>query len=377
MKHTHMIAQLFLLALACRTTIAQTINVSDGQTLSEHNLLAGIFRGQSFTLESTTIFEIEGTGKIGPVGSDPSPTASPSGDEIYFNFNHSTVNIYSGATFDSDRRFGISLLENINLNMYHGSTIGDYIHAGQGVNMSMFGGTVGRSFRAMDGSSIEVFGGRFALGLDIYRGSTVSIHGGQIQQSLFLDHNTTLTIDGGEFSASLSTPYGSHTEIAGGIFQHSLSATGGSTEISNGLFRQRLSGFKNGRFTITGGKFEDDFVAYEQSHFRLFGGIYQGNIIANAGTTIDIIGQAFSIDGIGVAGLTPGEFLTITDRDISLDGILSDGSLFSFDLNSLMIDDSDFFDANSTVRIQINIPSPTPITALAITSLLTTRRKRR
>lgn len=51
---------------------ATLVQVTDGQTLTEADLLAGSFNGQSFTLGAGTTFSSIG-GMIGPVGTDAAP----------------------------------------------------------------------------------------------------------------------------------------------------------------------------------------------------------------------------------------------------------------------------------------------------------------
>ena len=48
-----------------------------------------------------------------------------------------------------------------------------------------------------------------------------------------------------------------------------------------------------------------------------------------------------------------GEAFIINDRDVTLSGLLADGSPFSFDLNTSQIDGQDFIASNATLRVTV------------------------
>ena len=54
--------------------------------------------------------------------------------------------------------------------------------------------------------------------------------------------------------------------------------------------------------------------------------------------------------------MLPGEAFTITNRDVTLSGLLADGEPFSFELNSADTPDDDFFDLDATVTVTLVSP---------------------
>jgi hypothetical protein len=71
------------------------------------------------------------------------------------------------------------------------------------------------------------------------------------------------------------------------------------------------------------------------------------------GSTVNIFGDSFSIDGVEVPDLQLGQPFTITERDVELAGNLADGSPFQFFLNSNEAIDSDFFAPSATLTVNL------------------------
>ena len=52
------------------------------------------------------------------------------------------------------------------------------------------------------------------------------------------------------------------------------------------------------------------------------------------GSNVNLLGSDFALNGTPIEGLVVGEAFPVTDRDVTLSGLLADGSPFSFDLNT-------------------------------------------
>ena len=107
--------------------------------------------------------------------------------------------------------------------------------------------------------------------------------------------------DGGTVGEDFDANSGSEMNISGGTV---------------GVFFGALSGSV---VNISGGTFGDVFDTFESS-------------------VVNLQGSEFSIDGTPLSNLQAGQPFTITDRDVTLSGVLADGEPFSFDLNAIKID---------------------------------------
>lgn len=129
---------------------ATTVTVG-GATITEADLLAGVFMGQAFSLAPSTTFDINAGGVIGPVG-------SPSDNNLSFlNFGFSTVNINNGGLTE-----GSSYTRNINLNVFEGGIVGDRFTSFQG-SATISGGIVGDHFEAGE-NTVNITGGSVGRG---------------------------------------------------------------------------------------------------------------------------------------------------------------------------------------------------------------------
>ena len=91
---------------------------------------------------------------------------------------------------------------------------------------------------------------------------------------------------------------------------------------------------------------------------------YRGERLGNA---LNLFGSHFQLDGVAIDDLRLGEQFTITDRDVTLSGLLADGSPFSFELNSEQTPGSDYFHPNATVTITlVAVPEPNSVLLLSL-----------
>jgi hypothetical protein len=104
---------------------------------------------------------------------------------------------------------------------------------------------------------------------------------------------------------------------------------------------------------ISGGSIGDGFDAFPESVVEISGGSLGGQFDAYEGSQVNLLGTDFFLDGVELTDLIPGEATQISERNVMLSGVLADGSLFSFDLNSENYW-GDFFDHNATLTVTLS-----------------------
>ena len=115
---------------------------------------------------------------------------------------------------------------------------------------------------------------------------------------------------------------------------------------------------------------------------QISGGTFGNEFDAFSGSTVNLFGTEFFLNGSLVDALTVGETITIFDRgeDVVLSGVLADGTLFDFDLIPNDPFFVDFFEPNSTLTITRVAAIPEPgcgLTLATMSLVLLVRRRRR
>ena len=190
------------------------------------------------------------------------------------------------------------------------------LRAGQELTLQN-GGVLGTNFEVVD-AILNIDGGEVGIVLESVR-STVNISGGNVGQA---------------FNAFL----GSEVNISGGFV--------------GGFFDARAGSEVN----ISGGAVGLGFDAFSGSVINIRGGTIETGFHARDGSVVNVIGDNFLLDGVPVAGLGLGQVLEIANRDVTLSGVLADGTAFSFDLNSVDNNSDDFFDENATLTVSLESP---------------------
>ena len=189
---------------------------------------------------------------------------------------------------------GGSLLSNfaavdVTLNV-QGGTLGSDIESARSV-VNISGGTVGSRFRAYSGSEVNISGG---------------------------------TVGNGPFNSGLALGAGpgSEVNISGGLVTGVEASSGSVVNISGGTVDIGLVGFFS----------ELSLVAQPGSEVNISGGSVTGaGFLANEGSEVNIRGAQFVLNGELLDSLVVGETFTITEPIQTLEGILTDGSSFSFE----------------------------------------------
>jgi hypothetical protein len=106
---------------------------------------------------------------------------------------------------------------------------------------------------------------------------------------------------------------------------------------------------------MSGGSVGDNMTVLRRSVLNLSGGTIGNQFSAESESRVNILGLEFFLDGVAIAGLIPGEAVTIHQRDVMLSGLLGDGSPFSFELNSSrrQMTSGDFFSPSAALTVTL------------------------
>jgi len=224
-----------------------------------------------------------------------------------------------------------------------GGGVGEGFEANQSeVNIS--GGSVNEGFVAND-SEINISGGSFnAFGgtaLEANSGTVVNISDTAILTNFQANSGSVVNMSGGTVSFAPEVNSGSEVNVSGGSFGFGFINDGGDVNISGGLFGSFFLAIA-GEVNISGGTIDQGFST-------------------GADSTVNLFGSNFVLDGVALDGnLTAGEAFPILDRDVTLTGLLADGTAFSFDLNSGdALFPNDAFDADGTLTVTLGAPVTT------------------
>lgn len=219
--------------------------------------------------------------------------------------------------------------ETTQLNVSDGGSVGGSFNANSGSEVNISGGSVGHFFRAALGSDVELIGGEFRLNGSDYLGSSISLNVGDVftgtladgSAFIFSDSRDTLDV------VTLAVP---PTPLA----PADLTPRVVSTAVVGGP-----SGLRAGQ-TLTvqdGGSLGDNFAAVGAtlhvkggSVVNISGGSLGGYLRAYSGSEINLFGTEFLLGGEPITGLTLGEAYTVSDRGVTISGVLGDGSAFGF-----------------------------------------------
>ena len=160
-------------------------------------------------------------------------------------------------------------------------------------------------------------------------------------------------------------------------------ALGGTVSISGGTVGSDFFALGS-TVNISGGTVGSNFQA-GGSTVNITGGAFGNDFNATYGSTVNLFGTEFFLNGSLVDALTVGETITIFDRgeDVVLSGVFADGTLFDFDLipnNPFFPAFVDFFDPSSTLTITRVAAIPEPgcgLTLATMSLVLLVRRRRR
>ena len=114
-------------------------------------------------------------------------------------------------------------------------------------------------------------------------------------------------------------------------------------DISGGSIGAYFDAFDGSEVNIRGGSFEDGFIFGNGTAFSAF-----------EGSAVNLFGSNFVLNGESLDGsLTMNQAFTIVERNVTLSGLLADGTAFHFELNSQYDRFEDSFDPNATLKVTL------------------------
>ncbi len=166
----------------------------------------------------------------------------------------------------------------------------------------------------------------------------------------------------------------------GGAVGDNVTASGTEVNISGGTVGDGFGAARFSEVNISGGSVGDNFAAFvDGGVINISGGSLGDRFTARRGSTVNLFGSSFLLDDVLLDDLVFGEAFTIFDRDVTLSGLLSDGSAFSFDLNSnFLTQDQDRFESGSTLTVTLtSVPEPSSLAVLGLSSVIFLGRRRK
>jgi hypothetical protein len=221
--------------------------------------------------------------------------------------------------------------------------------AGAGSVMNVEGGNVGSDLEAT-GATINLVSGTIGPRLDLFDGAVLNLSGGTLGNDAQVHAGGRANISGGtiqntsSFTPALEVLPGGVVNVTGGSIGEGINVLGAELNISGGTIGARL-------FAVS------DFATSTNAIVNVSGGTFAGSVQASIGSEFHLLGTEFLLDGIEIPGLVMDEPFTVTDRNVTLSGVLADGTPFDFDLNTQNAFNQDFFHHQALVTVTLVEPS--------------------
>lgn len=358
------------------------LNLFDGGSISPF-----LYAGNHSEPNSNIEVNVAG-GSVDDIDAYSGSTINVSGGQLYhITADSSEVNISGGQFFAGDIRVMASSLD------INGGTGLETVLIDTGSTAELSDISIGGTVSVHDHSVANLHDIASVGYLDIYLYSDASIYGSMIQRDVDVYYGT-LNLHDSTIENDLNASYG-NIHITDGSTVNNLSAnhstiqldggTVGDVAFINGLNTLNITDGSIGDdlYVLTGntvnmhgGTIGDHFSLVAASTLNLDGGSIGESFWTSGRSHVNLTGQSFILDGTDLtAGLVPGVPMDITDRDVTLEGMLADGSMFSFDLNSTPVYAHDYFDPDSTITITL-VPEPGTIGLIGIGLLSVLRRRR-
>jgi len=291
-------------------------------------------------------------------------------------FSGSTVNISGGSVGNG---FDAASGSTVNIS---GGSVGAWFDAFSGSTVNLSGGTVGDEFDAFSGSTVNISGGQFMLdGAGISQLPSGGLPDGGLftgtlaDGSVFifaaealdrLDSGTTtlvpvtlgpadttpmvvgsgvgpnglrpgqtLTLRGEGELADYFAAVDATLHIEGGQVGDRLEVAYSQVNIYGGSVGAWFDAFPGSTVNLSGGSVGKHFDANSGSTVNISGGSVGDGFDAFSGSTLNLFGLHFVMDGLDITDtLTPREPMQISHGEVTLGGLLTDGSRFSLGVAS-------------------------------------------
>lgn len=255
-----------------------------------------------------------------------------------------------------------------------GGTVGDRSSASSGGVVNITGGSVGMSFQASQGGVLNITGGNLGDYATAHDGSVVNIAGGSVGEFFEAQAGSVVSISGGSIGEWFRAR--SEVNISGGDFSNRFDAFDGSVvNISGGNLPDGFNALNGSEVNINGGNVGNDFDALPGSVVNIRGGNIGQDFAGFSRSNVNLFGTAFFLDGVELTDLVIGVAFTILDRDVTLTGVLADGSAYQYDLNSTVIAGEDFLPNDATLTVTL-VPEPSSVSMLLIAGVQLLYRRR-
>ncbi len=230
-------------------------------------------------------------------------------------------------------------------------TIGNSFKALNSSTVNILGGTILSSMTASDGTTVDISGGEVSWYFTALSGANVNISGDAVVRELRARTGSHVSIESGDVNG-LDTYLGTNAHISGGHVSGASIYSGSEVYFSGGS----LGSLIYGEVIMTGGSIFGCTLR-GGGVLTMSGGTIDNHIYVTDGSQINLIGQSFILNGVDITSdLTPGLIHNITDRDVILDAMLSDGSWVSFKLSDTFTSQYGVFTSDSSMTVTLQLP---------------------
>jgi hypothetical protein len=213
-----------------------------------------------------------------------------------------------------------------------GGQLGENVEA-VGARVDMSAGSIGRYFKTYLGSRVSISGGFVDYRMDLSGHSNINISGTAVVDGLLVHDGSTATISGGSVEGSLYSYYEGNVSVFAGNVNHLNVGRDTAASISGGLISNRLEIESGGTARIAGGSIE--------------------RVVADDDSLIHLYVLDFNLNGVELPDIQIGETTTIELRNLSLNGILADGSPIKLDMSIIHPILGGNFEDNVVVKVTL------------------------
>jgi len=204
--------------------------------------------------------------------------------------------------------------------------------------------------------------------LGIRSGQTLVIQdGGVVHDNFLAGWDSTLVIAGGKIGRGF-VAVGAKVSISGGTVGELFGAFSGSeVNISGGSVGENFRANSGSVVNISDGTVGENFNANQGSVINISGGVIGNYFHANSGSIVNLFGTQFTLGGVDITDMLDVNIpFNIKKRDVTLKGVLADGSLFRFNLNSKYPNLRDLFSPTAKLSVTLVAAVPEPASVLLI-----------